>query len=111
MSGLRKNMGTGFDAMRRVYSRTYFYSVRGKDYHCIRKGVCSEKCLKEHEDSLIYEVYKGQNIYKVGDRYMPYLGCNYYYESVEGARQRIDNPTLIPLTPGGLSALADIMRG
>jgi hypothetical protein len=30
---------------------------------------------------------------------MPYLECDYWYDNIEGIRERIDNPHLIPITP------------
>lgn len=42
---------------------------------------------------------------------MPYLKCDYWYDSVEGVRNRIDNPHLIPVTPNLLKWLRSEMSG
>ena len=91
------------------YPKTYFYIVG--TYDCKEKRVCSQECLNKYEKSLICETYKGYNIYKIGDRYIPYLGCDYYYDSVDGVRERIDNPSMIPVTPRMMIWLTAIARG
>ena len=67
--------------------------------------VCSIKCKQKNEERYFIEEYKGTNIYCVNGRYMPYLECDYWYDSIEGIRERIDNPHLIPVTPQLISGL------
>lgn len=91
------------------YPKTIFYI---KDtYEMKRKVVCSNECLKTYESHLICDTYKGHNIYKIGDRYMPYLGCEYYFDSIDGVKERIDHPNLIPLTPSVAYGLIAIAKG
>ena len=42
---------------------------------------------------------------------MPYLECDYWYDSIEGVRKRIDNPHLIPATPQLMRGLHTVMSG
>lgn len=91
------------------YPRTIFYI---KDtYEMKSRIVCSDECLKAYESRLICDTYKGHNIYKIGDRYMPYLGCEYYFDSIDGVKNRIDHPHLIPLTPSVLDGLVAVAKG
>lgn len=75
------------------------------------KPVCSEQCKSENENQYFVEEYKGQKIYCVDGKYMPYLECDYCYDSVEGVKNRIDNPNLIPITPGLMNGLVNAMSG
>ena len=77
----------------------------------INKPVCSEECKQNNENQYFVEKYKGNNIYCVNGRYMPYLGCDYWYDSIEGVRKRIDNPYLIPATPNLMRGLYTVMSG
>lgn len=101
----RKKMETNFITYAK-YPKTVFYTFG--TYECRRKAVCSQECLNKYEKLFICEEYQGHNIYKVGDRYMPYLGCEYYYDSVDGVKERIDNPLIIPVTPSILAGLSMI---
>lgn len=73
--------------------------------------VCSMKCKQKNEEQYFIEEYKGTNIYCVNGRYIPYLECDYWYDSIEGIRERIDNPHLIPVTPQLMSGLHAAIRG
>ena len=42
---------------------------------------------------------------------MPYLECDYSYDSIDGVRNRIDNPHLVPATPSLMSGLMAAMSG
>ena len=42
---------------------------------------------------------------------MPYLECDYWYDSIEGVRKRIDNPHLIPSTLKLMRGLHTVMSG
>ena len=73
--------------------------------------VCSRKCKQKNEEQYFIEEYKGTNIYCVNGRYMFDLECDYWYDSIEGVKQRIDNPHLIPVTPQLMSELHAAIRG
>ena len=73
--------------------------------------MCSIKCKQKNEEQYFIEEYKGTNIYCVNGRYMPYLHCDYWYDSIEGIRERIDNPHLIPVTPQLISGLHAAISG
>lgn len=75
------------------------------------KPVCSEECKQKNENQYFVEKYKENNIYCVNGRYMPYLECDYWYDSIEGVRKRIDNPHLIPATPKLMRGLHTVMSG
>ena len=77
----------------------------------LNKPVCSEECKKKNENQYFVEKYNGNNIYCVNGRYMPYLECDYWYDSIEGVRKRIDNPHLIPATPKLMRGLHAVMSG
>lgn len=75
------------------------------------KPVCSEECKQKNEEQYLIEEYKGNNIFCVNGKYMTYLECEYYYNSIEGIRNRIDNPHLIPVTPSLMHGLMIAMNG
>ena len=75
------------------------------------KPVCSEECKQKNENQYFVEEYKGNKIYCVYGRYMPYLDCDYWYSSIEGVKNRIDNPHLVPATPSLMSGLMAAMSG
>lgn len=77
----------------------------------INKPVCSEECKKRNEDKYFVEEYAGSKIYCVDGKYLPYLECDYWYNSIEGAKERIDNPHLVPITPDFLNGLRSAISG
>ena len=42
---------------------------------------------------------------------MPYSECDYSYDSIDGVKNRIDNPHLVPATPSLMSGLMAAMSG
>lgn len=59
--------------------------------------VCSEECKQKYEEQYVVEEYRGHKIYCIeGNKYMPYFGCMYYYDTIEGCRSRIDHPNIVP---------------
>lgn len=86
----------------------------GEPYTVDRKvnaPVCSEECKRKNEEQYFIEEYKGNKIYCVNGRYMPYLECEYWYDSIDGVKYRIDNPHLIPVTPSIMKGLSGAIRG
>lgn len=77
----------------------------------VNKPVCSEECKLKNEEQYFVEEYKGRKIYCVNGRYMPYLESDYWYDTIEGVRDRIDNPHLVPASPSLISGLAAAMSG
>lgn len=77
----------------------------------IYKPVCSEKCKQLNENKYLAEEYKGSKIFCVNGRYMNYLEAEYYYDTIEGARHRIDNPHLVPATETLMRGLGVAMSG
>lgn len=77
----------------------------------INKPVCSEMCKKKNEEQYFVEEYKGNKIYCVNGRYMPYLECDYWYDNIDAVKDRVDNPNLVPVTPNLLSGLRDVAHG
>ena len=55
--------------------------------------------------------YNKNKIYCVNGKYMPYLECDYWYDSIDGVKNRIDNPHLVPVTPNLLSGLRSAVSG
>lgn len=59
-----------------------------------KKIFCSEKCYSKYLDKYLVEEYNKNKIYWIfeGNQkcYIPYPGCRYKFESVEGCRNRID---------------------
>lgn len=80
-------------------------------HRLLNKPVCSEECKDKNEDQYFVERYKGNNIYCVDGKYMPYLECEYWYDTIEGVKNRIDNPHLIPATPTLMHGLNTAMSG
>lgn len=77
----------------------------------VNKPVCSEECKQKNEEQYFVEEYKGRKIYCVNGRYMPYLESDYWYDTIEGVRNRIDNPHLVPASLSLISGLAAAMSG
>ena len=77
----------------------------------MNKQVCSEECKQKNEEKYLVDEYKGNKIYCVDGKYMPYLECDYCYDSIEGVKNRIDNPHLVPATPNLMHGLAMAMSG
>lgn len=77
----------------------------------VNKPVCSEECKRKNEKQYFAEEYKGRKIYCVNGRYMPYLESDYWYDTIEGVRDRIDNPYLVPATPTLMRGLSAAMSG
>ena len=77
----------------------------------IRVPVCSVECKDKNEEQYFVEEYKGNNIYCVNGKYMPYLTCDYFYDTIDGVKFRIDNPHLIPATQTLMHGLAKAMSG
>lgn len=75
----------------------------------LNTSVCSEECKRKNEEQYFVEEYKGKRIYCVDGKYMPYLECDYWYDSIDGVKDRIDNPHLIPVTPSLLMGLKSVM--
>ena len=77
----------------------------------LNKPVCSEECKQKNENQYLIEEYKGNKIYCVDGKYMPYLECDYWYDTIEGVKGRIDNPNLIPVTPNLMRGLSAALSG
>lgn len=73
--------------------------------------MCSEECKKRNKDKYFVEEYNGNKIYCVNGKYMTYLECDYWYDSIEKVRNRIDNPYLIPTTRNIMKGLSGAIRG
>lgn len=64
-----------------------------------KRGIfCNEKCYKKYLDKYFVETYKNDNIYWIFKNnkkyYIPYVGCWYCFDTIEGCRWKIDNPHL-----------------
>ena len=68
-------------------------------------------CKKKNEEQYFVEEYKGNKIYCVNGKYMPYLECDYWYDNIDAVKDRVDNPNLVPVTPRLLSGLRDVAHG
>lgn len=77
----------------------------------INKPVCSEECKQLNENRYLVEEYKGSKIFCVNGRYMNYLEAEYYYDTIEGTRHRIDNPHLVPATETLMRGLGAALSG
>lgn len=77
----------------------------------INKPVCSEECKQKNEEQYFVEEYKGRKIYCVNGRYMPYIESDYWYDTIKGVRDRIDNHHLVPASPSLISGLAAAISG
>ena len=77
----------------------------------VNKPVCSEECKLKNEEQYFVEEYKGCKIYCVNGRYMPYIESDYWYDTIKGVRDKIDNPHLVPASPSLISGLMTTMSG
>lgn len=61
-----------------------------------RKPFCNEQCYQEYCKQFYVETYNGSNIYMTSingqERYIPYMGCPYYFTTLEDCRKRLDKP-------------------
>ncbi len=73
--------------------------------------VCSTECKQNNENRYFVEEYKGNKIYCVEGKYMPYLECEYWFESLEDVKKRIDEPHLRPVTPSFVLGFYDAISG
>ena len=80
-------------------------------HRLLNKTVCSKECKDKNERQYFVEKYKDNNIYCVDGKYMPYLECEYWYDTIEGVKDRIDNPHLIPATSALMHGLKAAMSG
>ena len=74
----------------------------GKEYHELSKPTfygyglfCSDECYENYLKKHFVEEYRGQSIYsgtlENGEVvYVPYIGCQYYFDNLEECRKRID---------------------
>lgn len=77
----------------------------------LHKPVCSEECKRKNENKYFVEEYKENKIYCVDGKYMPYLECDYWYDTIEGVKDRIDHPNLIPATLNLICGLSAVLSG
>jgi hypothetical protein len=70
--------------------------INNKSICCCKD--CSEDILVEYKSQRIVENYSGVDIYIFEDRYYPYWGCSYSFETIEACRKRIDmkNVAVVP---------------
>lgn len=54
--------------------------------------VCSDECKEKWEAQYFVEKYKGNKIYCIDGKYVPYLSCAYYFNTLEDCKKRIDKP-------------------
>jgi hypothetical protein len=54
--------------------------------------VCSNECKEKWEAQYFVEKYKGNKIYCIDGKYVPYLSCAYYFNTLEDCKKRIDKP-------------------
>lgn len=65
---------------------------------------CANEILTKLKQDYYVETYKGQEIYCYDGRFVPYWGCAYYFDSIEGVRQRIDNKNVAIVPTDGWKA-------
>lgn len=78
---------------------TSFYRgcVKTTHYHPSKTRsmyVCNEECKDKWESQYFVEEYKGNKIYCIEDKYIPYFGATYYFSSLEDCKKRIDQPNI-----------------
>lgn len=72
-----------------------FYKGCSKTYeprHRLCIFVCSDECKEKWENQYFVEEYKGNKIYCIDGKYVPYLSCAYYFTTLEDCKKRIDKP-------------------
>lgn len=60
----------------------------------IHMFVCSDECKEKWEAQYFVEEYKGNRIYCIDGKYVPYLNCKYYFDTIEACKERIDKPLI-----------------
>jgi len=59
---------------------------------------CNEDCYNAYCDKFLIEEYNGVKIYGIkinGQmRYIPYMGCAYYFTTLDDCKKRIDNKNI-----------------
>lgn len=85
-----KDLGKmGWDTYQKVYKQP---KAQGKRGH-----FCNEECYEKYAKQ--FEItYKDKIMYKMGDEeYVPYIGCHYYFKTVEECYQRMcSNVAILP---------------
>lgn len=51
---------------------------------------CADEYFEQVKSEYFVEEYKGNKFYKYKDKYYPYWGATYYFDSIEGCRERVD---------------------
>ena len=78
--------GEEFNAFQKAYHKSY------DPRHHRRVFICSDECKEKWEDQFFVEEYKGNKIYCINGKYVPYLNCAYYFTTLEDCKKRIDQP-------------------
>lgn len=78
--------GEQMRVLQKAYPKTYDPRYRR------RILVCSNECKEKWEDQYFVEKYKGNKIYCIDGKYVPYLSCAYYFNTLEDCKKRIDKP-------------------
>jgi hypothetical protein len=80
--------------------------INNKTFRCCKS--CGEAFLSKLKQERLAEVYKNNEIYKYENKYIPYWGCNYCFDTIEECRARIDMPNTAIVSR---EALGKIARG
>lgn len=77
---------------------TYTSYFKGYTADNKRELFCNEKCYNDYWEQYFIETYKDNSIYMIiinGEkRYVPYIGCPYYFKTLEECRYRINQPNI-----------------
>lgn len=66
---------------------TYYHPRKSKPIF-----VCNNECKDKWESQYFVEEYKGNKIYCIDGKYIPYFGSVYYFTTLEDCKKRIDYP-------------------
>ncbi len=58
----------------------------------LRIFVCCDECKEKWEKQYFVEEYRGNKIYCIDGKYVPYLSCAYYFKTIVACKKRIDEP-------------------
>ena len=54
--------------------------------------VCCDECKEKWEAQYFVEEYRGNKIYRIDGKYVPYLSCAYCFDTIEDCKKRIGEP-------------------
>lgn len=76
---------------------------------------CNEECYNNYWSQYLVEEYRNNKIYEITRDgvvgYIPYIGCGYYFKTLEDCKGRIDQENVAVVDMGMLHAMNNYLLG